>query len=170
MSLAQRWQDEIRKHDADQSDLPIHIPDGPLMNERHKGNLTQHRLKLPDTDYDAELISKLNKESVPDSRYGSMSNTASKSIEQDDDKGSIRSILTNVSRVHFLPEEEEDLIVVFAGDLCQDIDLRGDHGDTHDRISACLPDLLKTFTLRLEESISSEAERKAKEFVRQQRE
>jgi hypothetical protein len=168
MPLARRWQDEIRKHAADQSDRPIPIPDHPIMNEGRKISLILDRLKHSGTDYGAKVMSKLGKATVLDSGYGFMSNTASKSIEQDDDKSLIWSFLPNALR--FSPQEEEHLIAVFAGHLCQDIDLRGDHDDTHDRISARLPDLLKTFTLRLEESINSEVERKAKELVWQQRE
>jgi hypothetical protein len=104
-----------------------------------------------------------------DSDYGSMPDAVSKSKEQDDGKRSIRSIITNASRVLLPPQEEEHLISAFAGDLCQDIGFRGDL-DTRDRISSRLPDLLKTFTLRLEESVNSKRERDAKEFVRQQRE
>lgn len=102
-----------------------------------------------------------------DSGYGSMLDAVSESNEQDDDTRSIRSILTNVSRV-LPPQEEEHLISAFAGDLCQDIGFRGDLDDARDRVSARLPDLLKAFTLRLEEN--SKTERDAKEFVRQQRE
>jgi hypothetical protein len=105
-----------------------------------------------------------------DSGYKSMSNTVLNSSEQGDDKNSIRSILTNASRVRLPPQEEEQLISVFVGDLCQDIGFCGDLNSTHDRISARLPDLLNIFTLRLEESVNSEAERNAKEFFRQQRE
>ncbi|EXJ76155.1 uncharacterized protein A1O5_00663 [Cladophialophora psammophila CBS 110553] len=105
-----------------------------------------------------------------DSGYRSMSNTVSKSNERNDDNTSIRSILSNASRVLLSPQENKNLIAVFAGDLCQDIGFLGDLDDVRDRISARLPDLLKTFTLRLEKSVNSEAERKAKEFVRQQRE
>ena len=104
-----------------------------------------------------------------DSGIGSMPDAVSKSNEQDDDKRSVRSILTNASRVRLPPQEEEHLVSAFAGDLCQDIGLRGDLDNARDRISARLPDLLKAFTLRLEESVNSKSERDAKEFVRQQR-
>lgn len=105
-----------------------------------------------------------------DSGYGSMPDAVSESNEQDDDNRSIRSILTNASRVLLPPQQEEHLISAFVGDLCQDIGFCGDLGDARDRISARLPDLLKTFTLRLEGSVNSKTERDAKEFVRQQRE
>ena len=105
-----------------------------------------------------------------DSGYGSMPDTVSESNEQDDDKRSIRSILTNASRVLLPPQEEEHLISAFAGDFCQDIGFGGDLDEARHRISARLPDLLKTFALRLEESVNSKTERDAKEFVRQQRE
>lgn len=97
-----------------------------------------------------------------------MSNTVLNSSEQGGDQNSIRSILTNASRVRLPPQEEEQLISASVGDLCQDTGFYGDLNSTHDRISARLPDLLKTFTLRLEESVDSEAERNAKEFFRQQ--
>ena len=105
-----------------------------------------------------------------DSGYGSMPDAVPESNEQDDDNRSIRSILTNSSRVLLPPQQEEHLISAFVGDLCQDIGFCGDLGDARDRISARLPDLLKTFTLRLEGSVNSKTERDAKEFVRQQRE
>jgi len=105
-----------------------------------------------------------------DSGYSSMPDAVSESNEQDDDNRSIRSILTNASRVLLPPQQEEHLISAFVGDLCQDIGFCGDLGDARDRISARLPDLLKTFTLRLEGSVSSKTERDVKEFVRQQRE
>jgi len=104
-----------------------------------------------------------------DSGIGSMPDTVSKSKEQDDDKRSIRSILTNASRVLLPPQEEKHLISVFAGGLCQDIVFRGDL-DARNRISTRLSDLLKNFTLRLEERVNSKTEGDAKEFVRQQRE
>jgi hypothetical protein len=104
-----------------------------------------------------------------DSGCRSMSNTVLKNGQQDDDKNSIRSILSNASRVRLPPQEGEQLISAFIGDLCQDIAFRGVLSSTHDQISAHLPDLLKTFTLRLKESVHSEAERNAKEFFRQQR-
>jgi hypothetical protein len=103
-----------------------------------------------------------------DSGIGSMPDDVSKSKEQDDDKRSIRSILTNASRVLLPPQEEKHLIAAFAGDLCQDIVFRGDL-DACDRISTRLSDLLKNFTLRLEESVNLKTERDAKEFIRQQR-
>jgi hypothetical protein len=96
-----------------------------------------------------------------------MPDAVSESNGQDDDNRSIRSILTNSSRVLLPPQQEEHLISAFVGDLCQDI---GFCGDARDRISARLPDLLKAFTLRLEGSVNSKTERDAKEFVRQQRE
>jgi hypothetical protein len=104
-----------------------------------------------------------------DSGIGSMPDTVSKSKEQDDDNRSIRSILTNASRVLLPPQEEKHLISAFTGDLCQDIVFREDL-DARNRISTRLSDLLKNFTLRLEESVNSKTERDAKEFVRQQRE
>lgn len=104
-----------------------------------------------------------------DSGIGSMSDVISKSKEHDDDKSSIRSILTNGSRVLLPPQEEKHLLLAFVGDLCQDIVFGGDL-EARDRISTRLPELLKIFTLRLEENVNSKAERDAKEFVRQQRE
>ncbi|KAH8802569.1 hypothetical protein F5884DRAFT_887230 [Xylogone sp. PMI_703] len=103
-----------------------------------------------------------------DSGIGSMPDTVSKSKEQDDDKLSIRSILTNASRVVLPPQEKEYLISAFVGDLCQDIVFRGDL-DARDRLYTSLSDLLKTFTMRLEESANSKTELDAKEFVGQQR-
>ncbi len=105
-----------------------------------------------------------------DSGYGSVPDTFSKSNKEDDDNTSVRSILTNASRV-FLPHEEKaHLVSAFAGDLYQDISLRRNlDDDALDRISIRLPDLLKAFTLKLEGSINSKAEIDAKEFVRQQR-
>ena len=103
-----------------------------------------------------------------DSGYGSMPDAITEGHQQDEDKMSIRSILTNASRVRLPPQEEQYLISSFAGDLCQDIGFQGDL-DMHDRISTRLPDLLKAFTWRLGEEVSSKTERDAKEFVRQQR-
>ena len=105
-----------------------------------------------------------------DPGYGSMPDTVSESNVQDDDKRSIRSILTNASRVLLPPQEEEHLISAFAGDICQDIGFGRDLNEARHWISARLPDLLKTFALRLEESVNSKTARDAKEFVRQQRE
>jgi hypothetical protein len=105
-----------------------------------------------------------------DSGYGSMPDTFSKSNKEEDDNMSVRSVLTNASRV-FLPHEEKGhLVSAFAGDLYQDISFRRDlDDDAHDRISTRLPELLKTFTLKLERGINSKTEIDAKEFVRQQR-
>ena len=104
-----------------------------------------------------------------DSGIGSMPDTLSNSKEQDDDKRSIRSIVTNASRVLLPLQEEKHLISAFVGYLCQDIVFHGDL-EALDRISTRLSDLLKTFTLRLETSANSKTEHDAKEFVRQQRE
>lgn len=103
-----------------------------------------------------------------DSGIGAMSG-AMRSKEQDDDTMSIRPILTNASRVLLPPQEEKHLISAFANDLWQDIVFRGEL-DARDRIYTHLSNLLRTFTLRLEESVNSKTESDAKEFVRQQRE
>lgn len=124
----------------------------------------------------ASSESSLSHDSLPaltnakfDSGYGSMPEAVSKTPEQDDDNRSIRSILTNASRVIIPPEEEDHLISAFVGDLCHDISFAGDLDDVRRRTSAWLPNLLKVYTLRLEDTVNSRTERDAKEFIRQQR-
>jgi hypothetical protein len=104
-----------------------------------------------------------------DSGYGSVPGVIARKNEPDDDTQSIRSILTNAPRVRLPPEEEENLISAFAGDLCQDIGFTGDLDGAFDRMTTRLPDLLKSFAVRLEGACLSQEERDAKEFVRQQR-
>ncbi|KAH7323067.1 hypothetical protein B0I35DRAFT_192717 [Stachybotrys elegans] len=102
-----------------------------------------------------------------DSGYASMP-MMGRVIAPDDDNVSVRSILTNASRVHLPPQEKEHLTSAFAGDLYQDIGLCGDV-EAHKRLSAHLPELLKVYALKLESAVGSSQERDSKEFVRQQR-
>lgn len=104
-----------------------------------------------------------------DSGYGSLTDPLieANAVEEDDAR-SVRSILTNKSRVKLAPDDEKLIISAFVGDLCQSFRLHGDL-PVRDRISASLPDLLRTFSLRLEENASSKGEWDAKEFIRQQR-
>lgn len=105
-----------------------------------------------------------------DSGYGSAPDALSKINSQDDDGKSIRSILTNASQVFLPPEEKENLISAFAGDLWQDISFRRDLDDEAcHRIQVRLPELLKIFTMRLGAGINSKIQHDAKEFIRQQR-
>ena len=87
--------------------------------------------------------------------------------EQDDDKISIKPKLTSTVR-EVPPQEENHFISAFVWELSQDIRFRGDL-EARDRISTRLPDLLKTFTLRLETSANSNMEHDAMVFIRQQR-
>ena len=103
-----------------------------------------------------------------DSGYGSMPDKKPGFIQQDDDVVSVRSIITNGSRVHLPRHEEEHLISTFTGDLCQDIDLCGDI-DALRRVIARLPGLLRIFAMKLAKDITCKAESDAAEFVRQQR-
>ncbi|KAL3468786.1 hypothetical protein BJX99DRAFT_242696 [Aspergillus californicus] len=103
-----------------------------------------------------------------DSGYGSLPDTLiATNAGEEDDVRSVRSILTNKSRVKLAPDDEKLIISAFVGDLCQSFRLHGD--PIRDRIAASLPDLLRTFSLRLEDSASSKADWDAKEFIRQQR-
>jgi hypothetical protein len=104
-----------------------------------------------------------------DSGYGSVPNAISMNNKENDDAHSIRSVITNASRVLLPPEEGENLISAFAGDLYQDIGFYDKSDDACGHLSTRLPELLKTFTLRLEKNVGSKTERDAKEFVRQQR-
>ncbi|KAF2015665.1 hypothetical protein BU24DRAFT_491882 [Aaosphaeria arxii CBS 175.79] len=104
-----------------------------------------------------------------DSGYHSVTDTGAKATSEIDDTMSIRSILTNASRVDLPAHEREQLTSAFAVDLCQDMKLSRYSDDARERILSRLPDLLKGFTLRLEESTTCKAERNAKEFLRQQR-
>ena len=88
---------------------------------------------------------------------------------QDDDKISIKPNLTsNVGEVLLPSQEENYFISAFVWELSRDIGFRGDL-EARDRISTRLPDLLWTFTLRLETSANSKTEHDAIEFVWQQR-
>jgi hypothetical protein len=60
------------------------------------------------------------------SGYGSMPDKKPRVSQQDDDVVSLKSIITNGSRVHLPRHEEDHLISAFTGGLCQDIDLCGD--------------------------------------------
>jgi hypothetical protein len=101
-----------------------------------------------------------------DSGYGSM---ATPTVDLDDDTMSIGSIITNASRVSMHGTEKTQVTSAFSGDLCQDVRLRQLSADAREGILARLPDLLKMFAIRLEESATSRAESDAKEFLRQQR-
>jgi hypothetical protein len=103
-----------------------------------------------------------------DSGIGSMPDAVSNCEERDDDARSVRSVLTNASRILLPEHEEEHLISAFVGDLYQDM-ASGKDSDELTRMSNFLPDLLKSFTQRLEKSVNSQMERDATEFVRQQR-
>ncbi|KAH7378177.1 hypothetical protein BKA64DRAFT_767047 [Cadophora sp. MPI-SDFR-AT-0126] len=103
-----------------------------------------------------------------ESGIGSMPDVVSMTKEQDEDKRSIRSMLTTGSRVRLPPHEEKHLVSPFVEGLCQDIVFSGDD-DSCDRISARLPDLLNTFTLKPEENVNSKPELDAKKCIRQQR-
>jgi hypothetical protein len=103
-----------------------------------------------------------------DSGYGSISDPLIGMNENDDAK-SIRSIITNASRVSLPLQEKEHLLSAFTSDLCQDIGFGSYGTDERNRILLHLPDLLKAFALRLEGSVTSKAEGDAKEFLRQQR-
>jgi len=103
-----------------------------------------------------------------DSGYGSMPEKKPRLIQQDDDVVSVRSIVTNGSRVCLPQHEEEHLISAFAGDLCQDIDLCGDI-NLLGRIIARLPSLLRIFAMKLAKDVTCKVESDAAEFVRQQR-
>jgi hypothetical protein len=104
-----------------------------------------------------------------DSGYHSMPDATSKIKERDFDSMSFRSIVTSGSRRELPAQERLHLISAFIGDLCQDVGFRRDL-DALNRISARLPSLLKTYTLRLEEKENSKTERDAKEYIWQQRE
>ncbi|KAF2235938.1 hypothetical protein EV356DRAFT_90085 [Viridothelium virens] len=79
------------------------------------------------------------------------------------------TILTKPSRLFLSLDKEQPLVSAFIGDLCQDLGLLADHIGMYSRISASLPSLLKIFTLRLEKTTESKAQRDIKEFIHQQR-
>jgi hypothetical protein len=103
-----------------------------------------------------------------DSGYGSLPASKPRVIQQDDDTVSVRSIVTKGSRLYLPRDEEEHLICAFTGDLCQDIDPRGDI-DVSGQVIAHLPNLLRTFAMKLARYITCKAESDAAEFLRQQR-
>lgn len=101
-----------------------------------------------------------------DSGYGSLTNPT---INDDEDVVSVRSIITHASRVSLDMTEKGQVTSAFSSDLCQDLDLGQLLADARDRVLTRLPDLLKTFAVRLEQSVNSKAQSDAKEFLRQQR-
>jgi hypothetical protein len=103
-----------------------------------------------------------------DSCHGSLPGSKPRVIQQDDDAVSVKSTITNSSRVYLPQDEEENLLSAFTGDLCQDINLRGDI-DVLGQVIAHLPNLLLMFALKLAKYINSKAESDAAEFLRQQR-
>ena len=102
-------------------------------------------------------------------KYEDMKQLRLEPPRQDDDKISIKPNLTsNVGELLPPSQVENYFISAFVWELSQDIGFRGDL-EAHDRISTRLPDLLKTFTLRLETSANSKTEHDAMEFIWQQR-
>jgi len=138
-------------------------------------DLVGSRQRLPIMQIDSVLNDLPSAESVTaptdtqfDSGYGSIS-VAALETNDEDDASSVRSIITNASRVSLPPQEKKHLVSAFTGDLCQDINFSGYRTDARNRILSRFPELLKNFSLRLEGSVKSKAERDAKEFLRQQR-
>ena len=107
-----------------------------------------------------------------DPGYNSMSRDISKNNKHNNSL-SLNTITSNAPKVNLPPDEKENLIEAFVGDLSQDIskdiNLFRDPNEAYNRISTYLPALLKNFSIRLESSTISDMARRAKDFIRQQR-
>ena len=137
-------------------------------NEEDK--LPEAQLKFDNTSYcqgsDQSAFSAIYGQD--DSGYGSRSDGILKNA-LDNDAASVSSVITNAERVVLPTEERQHVIQAFVSDLCQDLGFRGYSTVERERIFAKLPDLIKSFAMRLDGAPSFKVQCQAKDFVRQQR-
>jgi hypothetical protein len=105
-----------------------------------------------------------------DSGYSSMPDTVQQSLRVDDDARSVRTMLSDASLVFQPPQERENLISAFVNDLYEDAKFDELLESARDRVIAQLSELLRCFSLRLENGTHLSKENDAKNFIRQQRE
>jgi hypothetical protein len=118
------------------------------------------------------LASDVNTNGLTDSQVDSGYHSRSHGATADtnvDDTASIISIITNASRIQLPTEEKEHVISAFACDICQDVDFLEYDANARERMLTRLPDIIKSFAMRLESVVTSKQEHDAKEFLRQQR-
>jgi hypothetical protein len=105
-----------------------------------------------------------------DSGYASIDRAAVSTEKRDETDGvSLRTIRSFASVYSQATPQRDILIAAFAKDLQNDIDIARFSNKAIERMTSKLPDILRSFSLRLSVDKSSHKEARAKDFIRQQR-